>query len=614
MKSGPQNKKESHRDGEAFLKLLRIAGIQPARFLVPVLFAMGTAVFEGISLGLLMPLAKGVLEGDYHFLEHGPLPFRHVMNMHLAQGRPNATAFVALILVIITAALLKNCFQYLSGLSLDHTIFTFYGRLQQALFRKCISLKKAFFDQSSQGVLTNLILSQTFEIVTAVKIANRHLTGILLIIPYLTLLLIISWRLALISLVAFPALYLAITWLVARIRDSSRASAQLQNELGKRLSNVLMALPLIKAYSMENHESDHFTELSERTARARFNIEKKSGLIPAIQEMLTIIVFLFLICIMAFFYKRGYETEIAGLLVFFLILRRALNSVSSIGSLKSVMARIHGPLQHLATFFDQTSVDFVENGGQRPLSGLSREISFDKVSFAYQKDVVVLKDLNLRLEKGKVTAIVGDTGSGKSSIVQLLMRFYDPESGRVLIDGVDAREFSLKSLRALFALVSQDTMLFNETIRYNLIYGLERPVSEEELWQVCRKARLEPFIKALPNQWDTVIGDRGVLLSGGERQRLSIARAILKKPEVFIFDEATSALDVHTEKMIHDAIREAIGDKTAILIAHRISTLESADTIVVLEGGAVIEEGSHASLLEKKGKFRAYWDRAHGII
>ncbi|MBI3315356.1 MAG: ATP-binding cassette domain-containing protein, partial [Candidatus Omnitrophica bacterium] len=230
------------------------------------------------------------------------------------------------------------------------------------------------------------------------------------------------------------------------------------------------------------------------------------------------------------------------------------------------------------------------------------------LNFFYREKRPVLRDLSVSIKKGQMTAIVGPTGTGKTTLVHLLMRFYDCPPGSILVDGADIRDFKLNSWVERTAFVSQDPMLFNDTLRANIIYGLNRPVTDGEIMDAARKARLEDVILKLPEGLDTVIGERGAMLSGGEKQRVSITRAFLKDAEILILDEATSALDTKTERSIQQAIDEMGKKRTVIVIAHRLSTVVNADKVVVIEGGCVVEQGTLKTLLDQKGKFYEYWE------
>jgi len=261
---------------------------------------------------------------------------------------------------------------------------------------------------------------------------------------------------------------------------------------------------------------------------------------------------------------------------------------------------------HLREILSNEDKFFVK-GGTKEFKGLKEKIEIKNLTFSYVTGLPILNNASFSIEKGKMTAIVGPTGSGKTTIISLLIRFYEIPKSTIVIDGIDIKDFTLESLRKHMALVSQETLLFNDSLRKNIIYGLKRNVSEKELIEATKKARLYEFIKKLPEGFETTIGDRGVKLSGGEKQRLSIARALLKKVEILMLDEATSSLDSITEKMIQESIDEAVKGRTSIVIAHRLSTIKNADKIVFIENGEVIEQGKIKELLDKKGKFYEHW-------
>ena len=261
----------------------------------------------------------------------------------------------------------------------------------------------------------------------------------------------------------------------------------------------------------------------------------------------------------------------------------------------------------MSKVFDDKDKFFVVEG-KKVFKSLERKIEFKNLNFSYVKEVGVLKDITFSIEEGKLTAIVGPTGVGKTTLIDLLLRYYDCPPSSIFMDGIDIRNFTLSSLRGQLALVSQDTLLFNDTLKNNIIYGLDRDISDKELIEVVKKARLYDFIIKLPDKLDTYIGDRGVKLSGGEKQRVSIARALLKDAEILILDEATSSLDSRTERLIQEAIAEAIRGRTTVVVAHRLSTIKNADKIVIIEEGTVAEEGVLDKLLAQKGKFYQYWE------
>jgi subfamily B ATP-binding cassette protein MsbA len=284
-----------------------------------------------------------------------------------------------------------------------------------------------------------------------------------------------------------------------------------------------------------------------------------------------------------------------------------MHCVGAVNRLRASVAGIGGPVHEIWAVLDDRDKPFVK-GGPRIFPGICSSIRFDGVFFSYRTGLPVFDGLNLEFKRGSTTAIVGTSGAGKSTLVNLLLRLYDPQRGRILMDETDIREFDLASLRKRVAMVSQETVLFNDTLEANLLYGLDG-VSEEALWIALEQARLTSYIRRLPDGLHSVVGDRGLRLSGGEKQRVSIVRAILKGANILILDEATSSLDSETETMIQEAIEAVTLDKTAIIIAHRLSTIQKAGRVVVMEEGKIIEDGVPAKLLAASGAFRRLWEK-----
>jgi len=308
----------------------------------------------------------------------------------------------------------------------------------------------------------------------------------------------------------------------------------------------------------------------------------------------------------------GKAGDVSRFLVFFVVLKRAMTSFGILNQIFSTLASVHGPIKQIKEVFQNQDKFFVKDG-TRHFGGYQQDLTFDNVFFRYSSSSApqedVLRGVSLAIHKGEMVAIVGASGSGKTTLVSLVLRFYDPTQGAVLLDGVDIREYTLKSLHEHMAMVSQEAYIFNVPFKVNLTYGLKAEPSEKEITDVLKSVSLLELVSSWPNGLDTQIGDRGVNLSGGERQRLSIARALLKKSEIIILDEATSALDSTTEKVIQTSLHDLLKGKTSIVIAHRLSTIRHADRIIVLEGGKIVEEGNVDQLLQKKGKFHEYWSQ-----
>jgi subfamily B ATP-binding cassette protein MsbA len=338
-----------------------------------------------------------------------------------------------------------------------------------------------------------------------------------------------------------------------------------------------------------------------------FSIDKKHNLMDPVREMASMLSVLFVLSLAAFLVAHDKSVTIASALVFFYVLRRFYAHLSVLNSFFGHIASVSGPASAIRWVLNDKEKYFVPEGGIE-FKGLVTDIEFKNLTFGYVNDRVVLKDLSFVIEKEKMTAIVGPTGAGKTTIISLILRFYDCPPASIFINGIDIRDYTFHSLMKSVAYVSQDMLLFNDTIKVNLTYGLNRKVSQEEMANIIHKAQLFDYIASLPDGMDTIIGDRGIVLSGGEKQRVSIARALLKGAEILVLDEATSSMDTKTEHMIQEAMEEAIKGKTVIAIAHRLSTIKNADKILVIEDGRLVEEGSLEGLLQKKCKFYESWN------
>jgi subfamily B ATP-binding cassette protein MsbA len=479
--------------------------------------------------------------------------------------------------------------------------------MRKLIFNRYLSSGKLFFDRSNQGYLSSVLIDSTNIIAYNLSFLKGSLMWLPMLFVYLILMVLISWKLTVFTLIFVPVLYCSIGPVIERIKSASKNYADSREKLSIKAFNTLSCIPLVKSYTYEVEEEKDFARLSDRVEKLEFSLDKKQGLIAPLQEIVVVVAVLCLVLFVSFWVVGDEEAGVSKFLVFLFLLKRSSNSFGSLNSIKAVLASINGQIMEVHKILDDGD-KYPVVGGVREFKGLREGIEFNHIVFSYVEGVPVLKGVAFSVGKGEVTAIVGSTGGGKTTLINLLMRFYDCPPSSIMIDGVDIREFTLESLMARMALVSQDTLLFNDTIRNNIKYGLNREVTDEGLAEVVRQARLYDFIMRLPGGFNTYIGDKGVKLSGGEKQRLSIARALLKNAEILILDEATSSLDSKTEKLIQEAIDEVIKDKTAIVIAHRLSTIKNADRIVVIEDGGVVEEGSLKELLGRRGIFRQYWE------
>ena len=574
-------------------------------FILPVILSFVAAFLEGVSAGLLVPLAKGVIAMDFSFAREAPilktvlLQFSHFFKI------TNSFIFILLVIFVFSAVLLKNIFQYATSLAMGYQVRNFSHNMRRKIFNRYLSFGKTFFDRNSEGYLHNLLMDFTNIVSQKLIELNSALNNCFMLIVYVILMLLISYKLTLLLILISPIFYYVVGKIIEKIKFTSRFYASSRGNLSKKISNILSIIPLVKAYTNEKEEEKEFEGISKEVASLEFSMDKKYNLITPLQEIIILILMLLLISAVAFIVVKKKES-LAGFLVFFYIMKRATVAFGVLSNFRAQLSVISGPLAEISKVFDNKDKFFVPEG-KRQFESLQRSINFSNLPFSYIKDVQVLKDVTFSIEKGKITAIVGPTGAGKSTIINLILRFYDCAPVSIFMDDVDIREFTFDSLRAHMALVSQDILLFNDSIRKNIVYGLDRNISEEALTEIMKKARLFDFVMNLPEGLNTLIGDRGVKLSGGEKQRVAIARALLKGSEILFLDEATSALDTKTELLIQQAIEEAIRGRTVIVVAHRLSTIKNADKIIVIEQGRLVEQGNLNELLDKKGKFYQYW-------
>ena len=599
-------KNRTYRRFHQLKKFLSESGISLKVFILPGFLSFISAFFHGLGISLLIPMLKGILDKDFGFVKEIPV-LKNIIEIipnHLVST--NTSIFIFLIALTAAAAVIQQGTRYLGRVILAYQMRKFMSEVRKRIVGRYLSFGKLFFDRSSFGYLNNILMNFTNTISLEIGNLQNVIVAAFTLIIYLILMFSISWQMTLLVLVIFPVLYFGFKKLVQKIKKTSEEMAFSQGQLSNKVFNMLSCLPLIKMYSREKEDAKEFSRLSDTTARLQFLIDKKYFLITPIQEIFMIILMLFIMTIVAFIVVKHKAADMSGFLIYFYILKKSSTAMGIFALFRGALARIEGPMRGVMQIFDDKDKYF-DVGGKKEFDGLKKEIRVNNLTFSYVKGIKVLENVSFSIPKGKMTAIVGPTGSGKTTIINLILRFYDCLPSSIFIDDVDVREFTLKSLRQSMAVVSQGTLLFNDTLRKNITYGLY-DVSEKQLVDIVKKARLYDFILKLPEGFDTPIGDRGVKLSGGEKQRVSIARAMLKGSEIIILDEATSSLDTRTERLIQEAIETAAKGKTVIAIAHRLSTIKNADKIVVIEDGKLAEKGSMESLLAKKGKFYQYWN------
>lgn len=507
---------------------------------------------------------------------------------------------------ILGAALLLGAFRFCSSYMMTLVSQRAILRLRNKLYRHTLSLDLKFFERNRTGdLMTRLTgdVNQLQELVSAdtLSIAADFFTFIA-VCGYL---LYVDWELALLLMSTFPFLFYTSRFFSGRIKSAYRTVRQSSAELSNHLQDTLSGIRMIKSFANEHEEAQRFAGWSEQNRNATVAASRLSALFSPIIDVLNSIGMVIVLLFGAWQAMRGRLTvgDIVAFLAYLRLLQGPIRSfsrmVSRIQQSAAAYERIHEVLKTVSEIRNKDNAI--------ALPAIQGDIFFDDVDFAYEANVPVLQNFHLRIRANQVTALVGSSGSGKSTVAHLIARLYDVQKGVIFIDGYPLDEVTLESLRRQIGIVSQDVILLNGSIRDNIAYG-KPDASPEEIEAAARAANAQEFIKAFPRGYDTLIGERGVKLSGGQKQRLSIARALLKNPRLIILDEATAALDTESEQLIQKALSRLLPGRTCLVIAHRLSTIQHADRIVVLEKGQVVETGTHEALLRRSGRYKTLYD------
>jgi subfamily B ATP-binding cassette protein MsbA len=473
--------------------------------------------------------------------------------------------------------------------------------LRNQVYEKLVRQPADFFLQQPLGRLISAVVNDVEQVRNTLSeslavLCRQAMTFLFLV----AVLLITDWHMALGSMVLVPLVVWPVAKLGRRVRRSVESGQSRLGELTQILQETLSGNRIVKAFGMESFEVGRFRDAARRLLRDNLRAVRFVVLTSPLMDVLTAAV-----VVLVLLYARG-RIEAGAMTLgtfgtFAYALFRSYEPVKSMGGVYQQFERAHGATVQVFDFL-QREEEVSERPGARLLAPFSREVEFDDVGFWYDPAAPVLRGVHLRVKAGEMIAIVGSSGAGKTTLVNLLPRFHDVTSGAVRIDGVDVREATLRSLREQMAMVTQETVLFNDTVWNNICYG--RPdLSEDRVFAAAEAALAHDFIMAMPKGYRTELGDRGERLSGGQRQRLAIARALLKDSPILILDEATSDLDSESELLVQKALANLLVGRTAFVIAHRLSTIRRADKIVVLEGGVISESGTHQDLLARGGTY-----------
>jgi subfamily B ATP-binding cassette protein MsbA len=587
-------------------------------------FNILSVIFSLFSLAMLFPFLQVLLLGKDEIIKEtvakGVPAFKlnattmtDIVNYYLAEriaSHGKMDALIAICVFIVITISLKNLFRYLGMFFVNPIRNGVVRDIRNRMYNKILKLPLSYYSEERKGDIMSRMTVDVQEIewsiMQSLEMIFREPITMLM---FLATMIIISPALSVFSLVLLPLSGLLIARIGKSLRRSSAKGKEKMGVLLSMMEEALGGLRIIKGFNAEKKMNTHFQEENQQYTNIQVKVLRKNDLSSPLSETLGVIVMVIVLYFGGKLVLSNDPSLTGSLLIFYIaifsqLLVPAKSFTTAYYNVQKGLAsaeRIDKILEAEITIRDSKDAAAIQK--------FEKEIEYKNVSFAYREAQVgwVLNDINLKIEKGKTIALVGQSGSGKTTLADMLPRFYDPSQGNILIDGVDIKKLKLHDLRDLMGIVTQESILFNDTVYGNIAFGMEH-VTEQQVIEAAKIANAHEFIAQMPEGYHTNIGDRGSKLSGGQRQRISIARAVLKNPPILILDEATSALDTESERLVQDALNKLMKNRTSVVIAHRLSTIQHADEIIVMQKGQLIERGTHTELLVRGGTYKKLHD------
>jgi len=600
------------------LYLKTIGFIKPFKWLLMLSIALSLcfSFMNTISVALIKPVFQIVFEVEQPIIPAENMNFLESMKEKLfsiisdiIQSDDIYSTLLRFGFIIVVVFVLKNLFKYLGAIVMAKFEEGIIKSIRDKVFSKMTSLSIEFFNKSKQGSLVSIIANDVAIVnqtmISSFSIILREGSQVIF---FLLFLFSISTEL---TLIAFSSSLLSLTIVRLARKFLRRYATRMQKALADytgTLTEIIAGIRIVKAYNAENFANNKFKKDSEKYVLSAVKHKKIVTLLPAINEIFAIAALTIVLLVGA----MKIEDKVLSPDDLMLFLFSLFSIMVPIASVINQFVQFPRGFVSADRIFEILDKERTVSEGEEELASFDNSIEVKNITFAYDEKTI-LRNVSFKIEKGKKIAFVGPSGCGKSTMLDLLIRFYDPISGSIEIDGKDIKNFTIKSYRNTYGIVSQENILFNDTVANNINYGNDT-ASSEEIIIAAKLANALNFIERLENGFETMLGDRGVNLSGGERQRLAIARALLRNPEILVFDEATSALDAKSEQIVQMAIEEALEGKTAIIVAHRLSTIMNCDKIFVFEQGSIAESGTHQELIQKDGLYRKLFEMQYGSI
>lgn len=594
------------------LRLLRYVVPYLAQLLPAVLLLAAVGFLDAFRVLLIGPIFDRVLNpaSNSQNIQLVTLPWNQ-HPIYLQQFMPNRfqNAWTIVAVAMVVATLLKGLCDYLGTYMVNFAGFGMITDLRDDLYNRVLRRSVAFFQKHTTGTLLSTLINDIEKIQMAMSsVLAEFLQQVFTLIALSLVVVILGGKLAWVLLLFIPVVLLSARRIGRRVRKTTRTGQDKLAEIQNILHETITGNRIVKAFGMEMWEAFRFRGAAQRLFNANMRSVRAASISSPLMDFLGSIAIALLILLGRDQIKTGHMTP-GSFVTFLIAVFRLYDPVRKFALFHNNFQQALGASSSIFTFMDHED-DVKERPGAKVVKQFRDAIRFENAGFGYSGEEngrAVLQDINLEVKKGEVLAIVGSSGAGKSTLVHLIPRFFDVTSGRITIDGQDLRDITLHSLRSMIAVVTQDTILFNDTVRNNIAYG-QPHVSDDKVFAAARAALAGDFIREMPEGYNTVIGERGLRLSGGQRQRLAIARAILKNAPILILDEATSALDTESEALVQSAIQNLMEGRTVFVIAHRLSTVRRADRIMVLENGVITDIGTHEDLMNRLGTYRRLYD------